>query len=50
MMLVLAAMLDNTDDLAVGGQLFVQSHAKWGPLPAKTPDLDDALPGRFDAS
>ena len=27
-----------------------QSHPKWGPLPAKTPDLDDFLPDRFDAS
>ena len=50
MISVLAGVLDNTDDLAMGGQLFAQSHAEWGPLPVKTSNLDDALLVRFDAS
>ncbi len=49
-MSVNTGMLDNPDDLSVGGGLFAQSHPKRGLLPATTPDLDDALSGRFDAS
>ena len=47
-MSVSTGMLDNTDDLTVEGQLFASNHPEWGPLPTTTPDLDEALLGRFE--
>ena len=48
MMSVSTGMLDNTDDLTVEDQLSASKHPKWGPLPTTTPDLDEALLGRFE--
>ena len=47
-MSVSTGMLDNTDDLTVEGKLFASKHPKWGAFPTTTPDLDEALLGRFE--